>query len=162
MSRNTKFFTGLSRERSTKQRGDLSFLAFASCCARLPSRFTGRIEAIEDARPRIFRTDCDAALLLLFSVDVFVFTMARARTCVRFFFTRTMWRVFRCFPLLFSVASTSWSFSKFSKKCGVERMKEAKPKDGINEGQGEVIVSPSMTEFRQSASIYIRSQKGEA
>ena len=46
----------------------LSYLAlsFASCYVRLASRCTGSVEAIKNAWPWIFGTDCDATLFVFF------------------------------------------------------------------------------------------------
>ena len=70
------------------------------------------------------------------------FTRVWARTCERFFLGRTMRRVFRCFLLFCSVVTTSWS--EVFQKCGVTGAKGVKPKDVLNAGKGEAIVTTSI------------------
>ena len=141
----------------------LSFLAlsFASCYAGLASRCTGSVEAIKNAWPWIFGTDCDATLFVFFLTMFFgTFHNGLGEDLRAFFLGSNNATGFSLFSLLlfcgdhllepFQVFPKMWHY-------GSQR---SKAKRCAKRGQGRGHCDDKyMTTSRLSAFIYIRSQK---
>ena len=139
----------------------LSFLAlsFASCYAGLASRCTGSVEAIKNAWPWIFWTDCDATLFVFFLAMFFGTFHKGLGEDLRAFFLGSNNAAGFCSLALFCGDHLSEPFHVFPKMWhyGSQR---SKAKRGAKRGQGRGHCDDKyMTTSRLSAFIYIRSQK---